>query len=114
MLKHSATLGTGGVGAGTPNALRIGDTTASSSAGVIPNWNTSVDNLMVCAGSALTDAELAEFFASDDFALYSFAGTKLTDFVTMGEDTYPNITGELSVVSGTLVNGTTANFVERV
>ena len=114
VLKHTATLGTGGVTAGTPNSLTIGNTTASSTVGVVPNWNTSVDNLMVCAGSALTDAELAEFFASDDFALYSFAGTKLTDFVTMGEDTFPNITGELSVVSGTLVNGTTANFVERV
>ena len=114
VLKHSATLGTGGVTAGTPNSLTIGNATASSVIGAVPNWNTSVDNLMVCSGASLTDAELAEFFASDDFALYSFAGTKLTDFVTMGEDTYPNITGENSVVTGTLVNGTTANFVERV
>ena len=114
VMKHQATLGTGGVTAGTPNSLTIGNTTASSTAGAVPNWNTSVDNLMVCAGASLTDAELAEFFASDDYALYSFAGTKLTDFVTMGEDTYPNITGENSVVTGTLVNGTTANFVERV
>jgi len=113
-MKHQATLGTGGVTAGTPNSLTIGNATASSAVGAVPNWNTSVDNLMVCSGAGLTDAELAEFFASDDFALYSFAGTKLTDFVTMGEDTYPNITGENGVVTGTLVNGTTANFVERV
>jgi len=114
VLKHQATLGTGGVTTGTPNSLTIGNATTSSAVGAVPNWNTSVDNLMVCSGSGLTDAELAEFFASDDFALYSFAGTKLTDFVTMGEDTYPNITGENAVVTGTLVNGTTANFVERV
>ena len=111
--KHQATLGTGGVTTGTPNSLRIGGSTTSSTAGAVPNWNTSVDNLMVCSGASLTDAELAEFFASDDYALYSFAGTKLTDFVTMGEDAFPNITGELSNVSGTLVNGTTANFAER-
>lgn len=114
VLKHQATLGTGGVTTGTPNSLTIGNATTSSTAGAVPNWNTSVDNLLVCSGASLTDAELAEFFASDDFALYSFAGTKLTDFVTMGEDTYPNITGENAVVTGTLVNGTTANFVERV
>jgi len=114
VLKHQAALGTGGVTTGTPNSLTIGNATTSSTAGSVPNWNTSVDNLLVCSGASLTDAELAEFFSSDDFALYSFAGTKLTDFVTMGEDTYPNITGENAVVTGTLVNGTTANFVERV
>ena len=111
--KHQATLGTNGVGTGTPNSLTIGNATTAAGIGTIPNWNASVDNLMVVANATLTDSELAEFFASDDFDSYSFAGTKLTDFVTMGEDAYPNITGENSVVTGTLVNGTTANFVER-
>lgn len=115
VLKDSATLGTQGVTTGgSPGTLNIGASVTTASAGVAPNWETSVDNLMVCGSADLTDAELAEFFASDDFALYSFAGTKLTDFVTMGEDTYPNIEGENSVVTGTLINGTTANFVERV
>ena len=115
VLKDSATLGTQGVTTGgSPGTLNIGASVTTASAGVAPHWETSVDNLMVCGSAALTDAELAEFFASDDFALYSFAGTKLTDFVTMGEDTYPNITGENSVVTGSLINGTTANFVERV
>ena len=114
VLKDSATLGTQGVTTGgSPGTLNIGASLTTASAGAVPNWATSVDNLMVCGSADLTDAELSEFFANDDYALYSFAGTKLTDFVTMGEDTFPNITGENSVVTGTLVNGTSANFVER-
>lgn len=112
--KHQATLGTNGVTTGgSPGTLEIGAARTTASAGSVPNWATSVDNLMVCGSDDLTDAELAEFFASNDHALYSFAGTKLTDFVTMGEDAYPAITGELSVVTGNLVNGTASNFVER-
>ena len=112
--KHSAALGTQGVTTGgAPGTLNIGAAINTAAAGHAPNWATSVDNLMVCGSAALTDAELGEFFASNDYALYSFSGTKLTDFVTMGEDTYPAIEGELTVVTGTLVNGTTANFVER-
>ena len=115
VLKDSATLGTQGVTTGgSPGTLNIGAAVTTATVGAVPNWATSVDNLMVCGSADLTDAELGEFFASNDFALYSFAGTKLTDFVTMGEDAYPNITGENSVVTGTLVNGTASNFVERV
>ena len=113
--KHQATLGTNGVTTGgSPGTLEIGAARTTASAGSVPCWETSVDNMMICGSDDLTDAELAEFFASDDHALYSFAGTKLTDFVTMGEDTYPAINGELSVVTGSLLNGTTSNFVERV
>lgn len=114
-MKHQATLGTQGVTTGgAPGTLNIGAAVTTATAGHAPNWATSVDNLMVCGSDALTDSELGEFFSNNDFALYSFAGSKLTDFVTMGEDTYPNITGENSVVTGTLVHGTASNFVERV
>ena len=113
--KHQASLGTQGVTTGgAPGTLEIGKNANTASAGYAPHWATSIDNLMVCGSDALTDAEMSEFFGSNDYALYTFAGTKLTDFVTMGEDTYPNINGELSNVTGTLFNGSTANFVERV
>ena len=113
-MKHQAALGTQGVTTGgSPGTLNIGAALSTAAAGHVPNWATSVDNLMVCGSDALTDAELGEFFADNDYALYSFAGTKLTDFVTMGEDTYPAITGELGAVAGSLIHGTTANFVER-
>jgi len=111
--KHQATLGSAGVGAGTPNTLTIGNATTSATAGAVPNWNASIDNMMICANHALDFSEMAEFFNSNNFDTYSFSYTKMTDFVTMGEDTYPNITGHRNVVTGTLVNGTPANFVER-
>ena len=111
--KHQATLGTSNVGAGSFDNLTIGNATTSATAGAVPNWNASIDNLLICANHALDFNEMAEFFNSNDFDTYSFKDTKLTDFVTMGEDTYPNITGDRGVVTGTLVNGTPDNFVER-
>ena len=114
VLRDAATLGTQGVTTGGAlGTLNIGTAVTTASAGAVAHWETSVDNLMVCGSDALTDAELAEFFLSNDFDLYSFAGTKLTDFVTMGEDPFPNILGENGAITGTLINGTTANFVER-
>ena len=111
--KHQATLGTVDVGEGSFNNLTIGNATTSATIGAVPNWNASIDNLLICADQALDFNEMAEFFNSNDFDNYSFKDTKMTDFVTMGEDEYPNITGEKGVVTGTLVNGTPDNFVER-
>jgi len=111
--KHQATLGSANVGAGSFNNLTIGNATTSATIGAVPNWNASIDNLLICADQALDFNEMAEFFNSNDFDNYSFKDTKMTDFVTMGEDSYPNVTGERGVVTGTLVNGTPDNFVER-
>ena len=111
--KHQATLGSANVGAGTPNTLTIGNATTSATIGAVPNWNASIDNLLICSGQALDFSEMAEFFNSNDFDNYSFKNTKMTDFVTMGEDEYPNVTGDKNIVTGTLVNGTSGNFVQR-
>jgi len=111
--KHQATLGSANVGAGSFDNLTIGNATTSATVGAVPNWNASIDNLLICSGQALDFNEMAEFFNSNDFDNYSFKDTKMTDFVTMGEDEYPNVTGEKNIVTGTLVNGTSANFVQR-
>ena len=60
----------------------------------------------------LSSAEKAEFFAGGDVTTHSYYAAA-RDAVPFGEGTFPNVTGEKANITGSLVNGTADDFVER-
>jgi hypothetical protein len=79
--------------------------------GTYQDYEGGVDNLLF-TNNILSSAEKAEFFAGGDVTQHSYY-TAARDFVPCGEGGYPNVVGEKSNVTGTLVNGTADDFVER-
>jgi len=69
------------------------------------------DNLLVTY-NILSASEKAEFFAGGDVTSHSYYSAA-RDFVPMGEATFPAVTGEKANITGSLVNGTADDFVER-
>ena len=80
------------------------------------SWFGGVNNALIMEGSGsdLGTNQRAEYFGGQDVTLMSFYDdTELIDFLPLGEDTYPTVTGTKGVISGNLINGTTSDFVER-
>lgn len=80
------------------------------------NWFGGVNNALIMegAGSDLGSNQIFEYFGGQDVTLMSFYdNAELIDFLPLGEDTYPTVTGTKGVVSGNLINGTESDFVAR-
>ena len=80
------------------------------------NWFGGINNALIMegAGSDLGANQRAEYFGSQDVTLMSFYNDpEVQDFLPLGEDTYPAVTGTKSVISGNLINGTASDFVAR-
>ena len=78
------------------------------------NWFGGVNNALIMEGSGsdLGTNQISEYFGGQDVTLMSFY-EDVEDFLPLGEDTYPTVTGTKGVISGNLINGTTSDFVER-
>jgi len=78
------------------------------------NWYGGINNafIMEGAGSDLGMEQIAEYFGGQDVTLMSFY-EEIEDFLPLGEDTYPAVTGTKGVISGNLINGTASDFVAR-
>jgi hypothetical protein len=79
--------------------------------GTYQDYEGGVDN-MLFTNNILSSAQKAEWFAGGDVTTHSYY-TAARDFVPCGEGTFPNVVGEKSNVTGSLVNGTSDDFVER-
>ena len=79
--------------------------------GQVVDFEGGIDNLLFTNG-VLSNAQIAEWFAGGDVTQHSYYSSS-RDFVPCGEGTFPNVVGEKSNVTGSLVNGTSDDFVER-
>ena len=79
--------------------------------GTVVDFEGGIDNLLF-TNDVLSDAQVAEWFAGGDVTTHSYYSSA-RDFVPCGEGTFPNVVGEKSNVTGSLVNGTSDDFVER-
>ena len=93
------------------NSLEIGKGGIPFAQGTFQYAEGGFDNLLVTY-NILSSAEKAEFFAGGDVTTHSYYAAA-RDAVPMGEGTFPNVTGEKANVTGSLVNGTSDDFVER-
>lgn len=93
------------------NSLEIGKGGIPFAQGTFQYAEGGFDNLMVTY-NILSSAEKAEFFAGGDVTTHSYYSAA-RDAVPFGEGTFPNVTGEKSNITGSLVNGTSEDFVER-
>ena len=77
------------------------------------NWYGGVNNMMIMTNSgALGTNQLNEYFGSQDVSKMSFYSS-VVDFLTLGESNYNSLNGQKGVISGSLINATPADFVER-
>ena len=79
--------------------------------GPVVDFEGGIDNLLF-TNDVLSDAQVAEWFAGGDVTQHSYYSSA-RDFVPCGEGVFPNVVGEKSNVTGSLVNGTSDDFVER-
>ena len=80
------------------------------------NWYGGINNALIMegAGSDLGANQTAEYFGGQDVTIMSFyEDAEVQDFLPLGEDTYPAVTGTKGVISGNLINGTASDFVAR-
>ena len=93
------------------NSIDFGKGGIPFAQGTYQDFEGGVDNLLF-TNSTLSSAEKAEWFAGGDVTQHSYY-TAARDFVPCGEGTFPNVVGEKSNITGSLVNGTSDDFVER-
>ena len=93
------------------NSLEIGKGGIPFGQGTFQYAEGGFDNLIVTY-NILSTSEKAEFFAGGDVTTHSYYSAA-RDAVPMGEGTFPNVTGEKANITGSLVNGTADDFVER-
>ena len=79
--------------------------------GPVVDFEGGIDNLLF-TNTTLSAAEKAEWFAGGDVTSHSYYSAA-RDFVPCGEGVFPNVVGEKGNVTGSLVNGTSDDFVER-
>ena len=78
-----------------------------------PNyWYGGVNNLMIGSEFLATDA-VARYFSTEDISSIEADYPDVIDFCTLGEQTYPTITGLKGTVTGELKNGTEEDFKEN-
>ena len=78
------------------------------------NWYGGINNAMVMEGSSanLGSNQWSEYFSGQDVTLMSFYD-EVEDFIPLGEAVYPAVEGTKGVISGSIVNGTASDFVQR-
>ena len=79
--------------------------------GQVVDFEGGVDNLLF-TNTALSASEKAEWFTGGDVTTHGYYASA-RDFVPCGEGVFPNVVGEKGNVIGSLVNGTSDDFVER-
>lgn len=94
------------------DSLEIGKGGIGFAQGANVSLEGGIDNLVI-SYNALSTAEIAEFFTSSDATSHSYYSSA-RDFVPLGEGGYPNVSGTKNNVTGTLVNGTSDDFQERI
>lgn len=78
-----------------------------------PNyWYGGVNNLMLGGEFLATDA-VARYFSTEDISSIEEDYPDVIDFCTLGEQTYPTVTGLKGAVTGELKNGTEEDFKEN-
>jgi hypothetical protein len=93
------------------NSIEFGRGGINFAQGQVVDFEGGVDNLLF-TNTTLSSADKAEWFAGGDVTSHSYySGAR--DFVPCGEGTFPNVVGEKGNVTGSLVNGTSDDFVER-
>ena len=95
----------------TNDSIDFGRGGISFAQGPVVDFEGGIDNLLF-TNDVLSDAQVAEWFAGGDVTAHSYYSTA-RDFVPCGEGVFPNVVGEKSNVTGSLVNGTSDDFVER-
>tara|TARA_B100001059_G_scaffold195210_1_gene199642 strand:- start:1051 stop:2592 length:1542 start_codon:yes stop_codon:yes gene_type:complete len=95
----------------TNDSIDFGRGGISFAQGPVVDFEGGVDNLLF-TNDVLSDAQVAEWFAGGDVTTHSYYSSA-RDFVPCGEGVFPNVVGEKSNVTGSLVNGTSDDFVER-
>lgn len=93
------------------NSIDFGRGGISFAQGAVVDFEGGIDNLLF-TNTTLSSAEKAEWFAGGDVTEHSYYSSA-RDFVPCGEGTFPNVVGEKGNVTGSLVNGTSDDFVER-
>ena len=78
------------------------------------HWYGGINNALIIEGTSadIGANQKAEYFGGQDVTLMSFY-EDIEDFLPLGEDTYPIVTGTKGVISGNLINGTASDFVAR-
>lgn len=77
-------------------------------------WFGGVNNMMIMTNSsALGSNQLTEYFATQDVSKMSFYTGDVIDFLPLGERPYNTLSGQKGVITGSLINATSADFVER-
>lgn len=92
--------------------LQIGKGGTSSYQGSLNYWYGGLNNLVVTS-EFLGQEAVAEYFGGQDVSGMSFYDDQVVDFITLGEQAYPAVSGIKSVITGELTNGTESDFVER-
>ena len=93
------------------NSIDFGRGGINFAQGPVVDFEGGIDNLLF-TNTTLSAAEKAEWFAGGDVTSHSYYSS-VRDFVPCGEGTFPNVVGEKGNVTGSLVNGTSDDFVER-
>lgn len=77
-------------------------------------WYGGINNALIMEGTSadIGANQKAEYFGGQDVTLMSFY-EDIEDFLPLGEDVYPTVTGTKGVISGNLTNGTASDFVAR-
>lgn len=95
----------------TNDSIDFGRGGISFAQGPVVDFEGGIDNLLF-TNEVLSDSQVAEWFAGGDVTTHSYYSSA-RDFVHCGEGVFPNVVGEKSNVTGSLVNGTSDDFVER-
>ena len=98
-------------GTGQADSIDVGRGGVPFGQGAHISYEGGIDNMLLTY-NMLSAGEVAEFFTGPDVTNHSYYAAA-RDFVQFGEAGYPNVIGEKNNVTGSLVNGTPDDFVER-
>jgi len=90
-----------------------GDLTFGQGGAIGSNWFGGVNNMMIMTNASMGTNQVSEYFGSQDVSKMSFYSGDVFDFLTLGEAPYNSLIGQKGIVSGSLINATPADFVER-
>lgn len=93
------------------DSLNLGQGGINFGQGYFKYWEGCLNDFFVTY-NFLSSGEIAEFFGSNDVSQHSYYNAG-RDFLPLGENTYPNLTGLKANVTGTLVNGSHDDFVSK-
>ena len=93
------------------DSLNLGQGGINFGQGYFKYWEGGLNDCFLTY-NFLSSGQIAEFFGSNDVASHSYYNAA-RDFLPLGENAYPNLTGLKANVTGTLVNGAHDDFVSK-